>query len=131
MKNLVINDIFPLIDVPDNSAYIFFTLLCIGILSAYLGIYSLYKKFRVHKINKEKIYITILKNCDFKNAKQSVYQISYYGHLLAKTVEEKKTIEAIVTQLSSYKYRKDVPEISDEIQEQFQRFLHTIEIRHV
>lgn len=131
MKNLVINDVFPLVDVPDNSAYIFFTLLCIGILSVGLGIYTLYKKFRVYKIRREKKYIQILKNCDFKNAKQSVYQINYYGYLLAKTVEEKKALEALVTQLSSYKYKKDVPEISDEIKGQFQRFLQMIEIRHV
>ena len=131
MKNLVINDVFPLVDVPDNSAYIFFTLLFAGILSVGLGSYYLYKKFRVHKISREKKYIKILKNCDFKNAKQSTYQISYYGHLLAKTVEEKKAIEEIVTQLSSHKYKKDVPEISDEIKEQFQLFLNTIEISHV
>jgi hypothetical protein len=130
MKNLPINDIFPLVDVPDNSAYIFFTLLCIGIVSLVIGIFYLYKTLRVHKISREKKYIIILKNCDFQNARQCSYKISYYGQLLAKTAEEKKAIEAIVAQLSSYKYKKDAPEISDEIKEQFQRFLHTIEMRH-
>ncbi len=131
MKTLAMNDIFPLVEVPDNSAYIFFILLMICILSVALGIYFIYKQLRSHKISREKKYIEILKKCDFGNTKQSLYQISYYGHLLAQTVEEKKAIDAIVTQFSSYKYKKEVPEISDEIQEQFVRFLHTIEKRHV
>ncbi len=130
MKSPEMNDIFPLVDVPDNSVYLFFTLLFIALLSLGVGLYSLYKKFRVEKISREKKYIEIVKNCDFKTTKQSLYQISYYGHLLAKTVEEKQAIEAIVTELSSYKYKKEVPEISDEIKEKLVSFLHRVEKRH-
>lgn len=131
MKNLVINDIFPLVDVPDNSAYIFFPLLFAGILSAIFVVRTLYKKFRVRKISREKKYIKILNNCDFKNAKQSSYQISYYGRLLAKTDKEKETLKEIVSELSLHKYKKDIPEISEEIIEQFHMFLNTIEHRYV
>jgi len=131
MKNLVINDVFPLVDVPDNSAYIFFSLLFAGILSASFFVRTLYKKFRIHKISREKKYIKILNNCDFKNAKQSSYQISYYGRLLAKTDKEKEALKEIVSELSLYKYKKDIPEISEEIIEQFHMFLNTIEHRYV
>lgn len=131
MNNIVIHDIFPLVDVPDNSAYIFISLLFAGILSAIFVMRTLYKKFRVQKISREKKYIEILNNCDFKNVKQSAYQISYYGRLLAKTDKEKEALKEIVSALSLHKYKKVIPEISEEIIEQFHMFLTTIEHRYV
>lgn len=131
MNNIVIHDIFPLVDVLDNSAYIFISLLFAGILSAIFVMRTLYKKFRVHKISREKKYIEILNNCDFKNVKQSAYQISYYGRLLAKTDKEKEALKEIVSALSLHKYKKGIPEISEEIIEQFHMFLTTIEHRYV
>jgi len=131
MKNLVIHDIFPPVDVPDNSVYIFSPLLLAAILSTVFVVRTLYKKFRVHKIRREKKYIKILNNCDFKNTKQSSYQISYYGHLLAKTAKEKEALKEIISELSLHKYKKDIPEISEEIIEQFKMFLNTIEHRYV
>ncbi|GIT97206.1 hypothetical protein [Sulfurovum sp. TSL1] len=131
MTNLVIHDIFPPVDVPDNSAYIFFSLLFAGVLSTSFVVYVLYKKFKVHKNRRVKKYIEILHNCDFKNVKQSAYQISYYGHLLAKTDQEKAALKEIVSELSLHQYKKEMPEISEEVIEQFQLFLITVEHRYV
>ncbi len=129
MKTLVINDIFPLADVPDNSVYLFSILLFTAIAGAGLGIYRLYIRFTAGKESRESNYIKILKNCDFTNAKQSAYQISFYGRFLAETEEEKEAVEDLVTQLSSYKYTKETAEVPDKIREQFQLFIDTIEHR--
>ena len=129
MKTLVINDIFPLVDVPDNSVYLFSILLFAAVTGAGWGIYWLYKRFAAEKESRESNAIKILKNCDFINAKESAYQISYYGRFLAETEEEKEAVEDLVTQLSSYKYRKETTELPDEIREQLQLFINTIERR--
>jgi len=131
MKTLRINDVFPLVDIPDNSFTFFLVLVGIGcVIVVFVG-YFFYKKHTVNKISTREKQLNILKNCDFKNPKPSVYQISYYGRLLVSSPQEKEAIEAIITELEPYKYDKFAPAISDDIQKQVQGFVHTIQDENV
>ncbi|ADN09011.1 conserved hypothetical protein [Sulfurimonas autotrophica DSM 16294] len=122
MKQLNINDIFPLETVPDNSLSLFLLslVLCVVIV---LILYFFYKK-RVQKNKKdEAYYLNILLHSNFYNVKQSAYLFTYYGRRLAKTKEQKKELESIISQLYIYKYQQKSLNIPEKLQKEIRKFL--------
>ncbi|MDF1880718.1 hypothetical protein JHD50_05265 [Sulfurimonas sp. MAG313] len=131
MNTLIINDVFPLVQIPDNSLVIFLSFLVVGTALICVGGYLVYNKLLHKKMTQTKKYLKILRNCDFENTKQSAYQISYYGRLLSANEKEKNVIEEIISELSSYKYQKKPLPISNELKEKLQNFISCIESRNV
>ena len=132
MNNLEINDIFTIVDVPDNSIYVFTFI--VGIVTFFTAtlITFLYIKFRKYKKKKDVLkHINILKNCDFDNARESAYKIEYYSKALVHTGEEKKLLNEILQDISLYKYHKNVLKIPDETKKRLYILLDTIENNHV
>lgn len=130
MKYQQINDLFPPVDVPDHSAYLF-VLLLLGSMVIIGGLLpALYKKAWARRDGRRDRYIRVLQNCDFKAAKQTAYKISYYAPLLAQTHSQKEAVKALTQKLSLYKYSKELPPIPREIKEELHLFLELIEGQH-
>ncbi|MEN4045323.1 MULTISPECIES: hypothetical protein [Sulfurimonas] len=120
-----INDIFAPVTVPDNSLYllVFFILLFFIL---FFALFYFYKK-RVQK-NKtdETCYLKILLHSNFYNVKQSAYLFTYYGRKLAKTQEQKKELEHIISQLFLYKYQQKSLQIPQKLSHEIENFLDTL-----
>ena len=123
MNEILIEDICVPVAVPDNSLTIF--IICVILLIGLLFfIYYFYKK-RVKKKEEER-YLDILLKSDFYNVKQSAYLFTYYARKLAKTQEQKKRVEQIISQLFLYKYQKKSLQIPQSLQEEIQNFLNLL-----
>jgi len=131
MKAPLINDIFPPVEIPDNSFFSFIILVSIGLILLSFGFYRFYKKRAVKQLTAEEKQLNILKACDLENVRQSAYQISYYGKLLASTSEEKRLLDKIILELTPYKYQQDLSHLPDSIKEQLQLFITLLERKHV
>ncbi|WP_457748618.1 hypothetical protein [Sulfurimonas sp.] len=125
MNQLLLDDVFHPVKVPDNS-FVFFTLSTIVCVIVVLTVYYLYKK-RVKKNKKDDAYyLHILLNRNFYNVKQSAYLFSYYGRKLAKTKEQKKSVEKIISQLFIYKYRQKSLCIPQALQKEMKNFVDAL-----
>jgi len=108
----LLKDIKPLLEIPDNSFYlywgliIFVSLLLLGIL------FFVAKRFWDNrKINLAKGYLEKLKTIDWKDAKQSAYEATHYARLLATDERRKELFSQLEPMLEQYKYKKEVNEV--------------------
>jgi hypothetical protein len=123
-----LHDIKPLVDIPDSSIYIYWALIGLGVVLGLLLLYfALRKLLSLRKENKRKIYIQKLHAIDFKEAKQSAYEATHYGRLVAQSDREKEIYSQLLPYLERYKYRKIVEKVDSDTQKQFRLFLQVIE----
>ncbi len=127
---LKIHDIKPIVQIPDFTIYIYYSLIVVCFLVFMIIIYYIFKLFKKSEISKEKKYFNILKNIDFKDTKKASYQISKYGRLLANSEREKRIIDDIHSSLEMYKYKKNIQsEISIDIKNQFEIFMDSLDVK--
>jgi len=131
MKHILRHDIFPPLEVHDNSLWIFILLVIAGVSVISIVWIWLLKRYRFNKDRNFKNYLKILKKCDLTQARASAYSISYYGRLLAQSEEENFLLESLIAELEFYKYKKNTPELSLELKEQFFIFVDKIESKYV
>ncbi|MEA3512181.1 MAG: hypothetical protein U9R37_01125 [Campylobacterota bacterium] len=125
-----IHDIKPIVEIPDNTIYIYYTLIVTGLLLSFLILYLIYKFFKSKKITDDKIYFEKLKRIDFKELKESSYNISKYGRVLAKDERQKRLIEELHNSLEQFKYKKTIPNtIPINIKQQFETFMESLDVR--
>lgn len=126
MNDLKINDIKPLIEVPDYSFYIFILIILILFSLFSLLIFYIYKKYSNRGINYKKMYIQNLKNIDLKKGKNAAYEITKYLNLLEKN--EKQNIIAIqlIEDLNQYKYKKENYDLNENTILLYKSFLETL-----
>jgi hypothetical protein len=123
-----LKDIKPLVEIPDSSLYIYMGLIALGVVLALLLIYIIARKlFELREKNMRKVYIANLHAIDFTDAKQSAYNATYYGRLVAKSDREKEIYSQLLPFLEQYKYRKVVDKVDADTQKQFNLFLQVIE----
>jgi hypothetical protein len=127
-QQIQINDIKDIVEIPDYSIYIFIAICIAAFIVIGLIIYFIYKYFSNKKYNKNKEYFAILKSLDLNNTKHSAYMITKYGTLLAKNPREKRLISSLNSQLEQYKYKKDVKPFDDDIKNQFDIFLDSLDV---
>ena len=91
-------------------------------------IFLIYKFFYNRNKNERKKYYKILKEVDLSNSKQSAYIISKYTRLLATSQREEKLVEELIEELDSYKYKKEVEELNDDVKIIFARFMDSVDV---
>lgn len=107
----------------DSSIYIFSLILCtIAILLFYI-LKSISKKYRSRTKNPTKHILKKFKEIDLSNPKQTAYDISKYGKVLAKTSESKQILNQLNKLLEQYKYKKDVSNLDNEIKQKYNQFM--------
>jgi len=123
-----LRDIKPLLEIPDNTYYLFMALVFVSIAFTLMIVGLLVKKFwKKKKLNMKQVYFKRLKNLDWRNTKQSAYEATELGRVL--TVGNERGIEIyeqLVPMLASYKYRKEVPTLDEETLMQYNLLVHII-----
>jgi len=130
-KNMLkIHDIKNIVEIPDNSIYLFYALIIFSILLVLLLLFLTYQYFKLKKPSKQKEYYKILQNINFDNQKESAYTISKYGQLLAKEELEVMLIDELIDDLEEYKYKKNISNtISDNIKNKYHRFMEIVNVK--
>lgn len=126
---LNINDIKPLVQIPDYSVYLYYALISIGVLLILFCIYFLYNYLKKRKNSKAKQYYKILKNIQFNDPKKDAYTITTYGRLLATDERSQKLMDELWESLQLYKYKKDIPkDFTKETKAKFTTFMESLDV---
>ena len=119
-----LKDIKPLLEIPDNSFYIYWGLIMFGMLLILAIVFFVAKKFwENRKINLAKGYLEKLKAIDWKDAKQSSYEATHYARLLATDERRKELFSQLEPMLEQYKYKKEVDEVDHDTQNKFNLYV--------
>jgi len=115
-----LKDIKPLLEIPDNSYYIYWGLIIFGSLLILGIIFFIVKKlWDNRKTNLAKGYLEKLKAIDWANSKDSAYKATYYARLLATDDRRKELFTQLESMLEQYKYKKVVEQVDQDTRNKF------------
>ena len=121
-----LKDIKPIVDVVDYS---FYYLLSLIVFISIVIIFTLYKYFtRIKKTKqprKRELALERLKTIDFTNTKEVVYTFSIDGYIFINE-KNKQEFETIEKELETYKYKKDVKRLSNNLQDKVKKFIKAL-----
>lgn len=126
MQDIPIRDIKPLVEIPDYSFYIFITIVIFTIVAILILAIYLFKFFKSKQKSKEREYLEILKNIDFKDPKESAYKITKYGRVLAKDERSREILNDLIVKLEKYKYQREVPKFDEESRKYYRLLLEVL-----
>ena len=125
-----LKDIKPLLEIPDNSYYIYWGLILFASLLALGILFFVSKKFWDNrKENLAKGYLEAIKNIDWKDSKKSAYQATHYARLLATDERKKELFSQLEPMLEQYKYKKVVDTLDADTQKQFNLYVQVADER--
>ena len=123
-----LRDIKPLLEIPDNSYYIYLAIVGVFAILGLSIIYFVVKKFFLNrKENQEQRYLRQLKRIDWSDVKSSAYLVTFLGRKLAKDERSKEIYSQILPLLEKYKYRAEVPSVDDETLKQYELLVHVLD----
>ena len=90
-----------------------------------------YRYFKNKRRRKRKSKIEMakerLKNINFNDPKEAVYTFSEYANILAQnSLEKKESLEPILKEIEIYKYKKEVPPLSNEAIKKMKQFIKAV-----
>jgi len=119
-----LRDIKPLLDIPDNSYYIYWGLITFAILLGVLLLFFVAKKlWENRKVNLAKGYLEALKKIDWNDTKKSAYQATHYARLLATDERRKELFSQLEPMLEKYKYKKEVDTVDQDTKNKFNLYV--------
>lgn len=127
-NELKLNDIKGLVDIPDNSVFIFSALVFFALILLFLLVLFIIKVLKNRKKDLRKEYFEILENIDFNDSKQSAYTITKYVRLLARNEREQKIANELIEELALYKYKKEVTTIKKETRAKLSTFMDIVDV---
>lgn len=124
-----INDIKPIVTISDNSIYLYYAMIIVGVLLCIGIVFLLYQFVRKKEETLEQKYYKYLQNIDFKDSKRAAYDIVKYGKHIAKEERSIRLIEELSEELAFYKYKKEVDtHISEAIRAKFTIFMESVDV---
>ena len=119
-----LRDIKPLLEIPDNSFYIYWGLISFVIILG-LGIlfFVIKKLWENRKVNLAKGYLEALKRIDWEDTKKSAYEATHYARLLATDERRKELFSQLEPMLEKYKYKKVVESIDQDTRNKFNLYV--------
>jgi hypothetical protein len=119
MPEIPLHDIKPLVEIHEYSIYYFWALILLGVLILAGIIYLVVKYFQAkNAFNIRKEHLKLLNQVNFSDAKQSAYDLTFYGATFAyDTPKHHEMYEEMLDKLEAYKYKKDVKKIDDEVKQ--------------
>jgi len=119
-----LKDIKPLLEIPDNSFYIYWGLIIFAILLFCAILFFVIKKFLENrKTNLAKVYLKKLKDIDWKDSKHSAYEATKYARFLATDDRRKELFSQLEPMLEKYKYKKQVESIDEKTLNKFNLYV--------
>lgn len=129
MVDIPVNDIHPLVEVPDASIYYFMGLVGLSIIVFILFLFYLLKMTRKKRVDIRKIKYKELENIDWTNPKKAAYTISEAGRFFAGDNERcHKAYENLFERLEPYKYAPNVDKIDSETVGYYRLYLEIIDV---
>lgn len=128
MEEIKIHDIKELVEIPDFSFFIYSLLWILGVLAFCIVIFLIYKYFYNKNRCQRKEYFKILKELDLNNSKESAYKITKYARLLVHNEREKRLCNELIEELETFKYKKEVAPLSDDVKILFGRFMDSVDV---
>jgi len=119
-----LKDIKPLLEIPDNSYYIYWGLIIFVALLLLGVLFFVAKKlWDNRKENLAKGYLVKLKKIDWKDTKKSAYEATHYARLLATDERREKLFEQLEPLLEQYKYKKEVETVDEDTRNRLNLFV--------
>ena len=119
-----LKDIKPLLEIPDNSFYLYWGLIILAVLIVLVLVYFAVKKlWKQRKINLAKGYLKKLKAIDWHDTKKSAYDATHYARLLATDERREELFSQLELLLEQYKYKKEVDEIDQDTLNRFNLYV--------
>ncbi|SFV53578.1 hypothetical protein MNB_SV-8-1457 [hydrothermal vent metagenome] len=119
-----LKDIKPLLEIPDNTFYIYWGLIIVGsVLLLGILFFTLKRLWENRKINLAKGYLEKLKAIDWKNTKQSAYEATHYARLLATDDRRRELFSQLEPMLEKYKYKKEVDTVDNDTRNAFNLYV--------
>jgi len=123
--DIPLHDIKPLVDVPDNSIWLFSAVVIISLVVLVTLIIYAMRFFKKGK-NSPKIWLEELKNIDINQPKEAAYSITHLGELLLEKSNSPELFENLVQRLEPFKYRKEVPSLDERTIELYNLYIGSI-----
>jgi len=118
-----LKDIKPIVEVVDFSFYYLIALVCILVLILIFGLYKYFTRVKKTKIlTQNQIALKRLKQLDFEDVKNTVYSFSVDGFLFLND-KNRDNFEALEEKLEQYKYKKDIPNLPNELKDELKQFI--------
>ena len=119
-----LKDIKPLLEIPDNSIYLYWGLIVLAALIVLVLVYFVGKKlWKQRKINLAKGYLEKLKAIDWKDPKKSAYDATHYARLLATDERRQELFSQLEPLLEKFKYKKEVDEVDQDTLNRFNLYV--------
>jgi len=119
-----LRDIKPLLEIPDNSFYIYWGLIGFGALLLVAILFFIAKRlWENRKVNLEKKYLSELKKINWNDTKKAAYTATHYARLLATDDRRRELFAQLEPMLERYKYKKTVGEADEDTINQFNLFV--------
>jgi len=119
----LLRDIKPLVEIPDNTFYLYYGLISISIISISLVIYLVVRWIlSQRKVNRAKEYLESLNSITWSSPKKAAYSITHYGRLLATDDRRSELFDQLLPLLDRYKYKKEVQKVDSRTKEQFELY---------
>jgi len=120
----LLKDIKPLLEIPDNSFYLYWGLIVFASLLVFGILFFVAKRlWENRKINLAKGYLEKLKAITWKDAKLSAYEATHYARLLATDERRKELFSQLEPMLEQYKYKKEVDAVDHDTQNKFNLYV--------
>ena len=127
--NIPVNDIAPLIEIPDYSLYYFIAVVIITVTVTLALILALIKQLRKRKINVRKERFMVLSAIDFSDPKRAAYTITELGRVFASDNERtEKAYHNLFERLAPYKYAPQVKMIDEETLGYYRLYVEIIDV---
>ena len=123
-----LKDIKPLLEIPDNSIYLYGGLLAfVSVLVLGILFFVFKKLWDNKKVNLPKEYLKILKAIDWNDSKHAAYTATHYGRLLATDARRKELFSQLEPMLEAYKYKKEVEPVDEATQRQYNLYVQVVD----
>jgi len=127
--NIPLNDIAPLVEIPDYSLYYFIVVVIITIAVSLALILALLKQIRKRRINVRREQFKALSVIDFSAPKRAAYAISEIGRIFSHDNERtEKAYHNLFERLAPYKYAPKVEKIDEETIGYYRLYLEIIDV---
>ena len=127
-ENLTLRDIKPLMEIPDYSYYLFVGIVALLSIVLFLLLFSLVRHFwKNKKANMKKLYLKQLKDINWKDSKKAAYEVTKLGRHFIDDKRCSEIYQQLLPMLEVYKYKKEVPKVSNETLKQYNLLVHVID----
>jgi hypothetical protein len=119
---LQLRDIRPIVDVPDHSLWLFAALVAGALLLLAVLVLWFLRRRRKRVDPRREEALRRLNSLDFTDTKSAVYDFSLLGHYVA-TPETEGAFKALLVELETYKFKKEVPPLDAALKAKMQEFI--------